>query len=170
MVYQLCIRSFGREKLEGIMTTAQILVSVAAVICWQVIPRMGNRFADVTDSIAHSWWIVLLPPAWFAGFDEALAGTMSRPSLALGLIGVIATASVLWIAFVKLARDYQAGLQRLLENVSPRTTTTSGEKQKVPWPTLATNAGHPPAPSLVAARSGFPRRVLSHRCVSRAGP
>jgi len=120
MVYQLCIRWFGREKLDSLMTTAQIFVSIAAVLSGQVIPRMVNRFGDLTAFATHTWWIALLPPAWFASFDDALVGKASQSSIALALVGVLATAGVVWIAFVKLARDYQAGLQRLMENVPPR--------------------------------------------------
>jgi hypothetical protein len=66
LTYQLCLRWFGRERLEGLMTTSQVLVSIAA--------------------------------------------------------------GVLWIAFGKLAHDYEAGLQALNETVSPRVKKQSSRR------------------------------------------
>lgn len=120
MVYQLCLRWFGRERLEGLMTTAQVLISVGAVLSGQILPQFVMRFDKVGHLNEPSWWIVFLPPAWFAGFDDALAGSGSGRSWLLALVGLAATALVAWISLGKLARDYHAGLQSLNETVSRR--------------------------------------------------
>ena len=57
----------------------------------------------------------LLPPGWFAGLDDALAGSRALASWVLAAWGLVATAAVLWLAFGKLARDYGTGLQTLGE-------------------------------------------------------
>ncbi|HEY1490232.1 MAG TPA: hypothetical protein VGF90_04260, partial [Verrucomicrobiae bacterium] len=44
LVYQLCLRWFGRERLDGLMTTAQVLVAVMAVVGGQVVPQLMIRF------------------------------------------------------------------------------------------------------------------------------
>ncbi|MGO9111752.1 MAG: hypothetical protein ACLP9L_21205 [Thermoguttaceae bacterium] len=119
MVYQLCLRWFGRERLEGLMTTAQVLVSVAAVSFSQVLPRLVFRLDRVLSVRESSWWIGLLPPAWFAGLDDALAGSAAFDSWRLATLGVTVTALVLWIAFGKLAHNYETGLQALNETISP---------------------------------------------------
>jgi ABC-2 type transport system permease protein len=62
-----------------------------------------------------SWWIILFPPAWFAGFDDAMAGSMKPGSWVLAAMAIAAPLIVLSIAIGKLARDYGAGLQRLAE-------------------------------------------------------
>ncbi len=116
VVYQLCLRWFGREKLDGLMTTAQVFVAVAAVGAGQIVPRLfvpSGR--GLTAHVDSSWWIGLLPPAWFAGFDDALAGRGSASSWELAGLGVTITAVVLWLAFGKLVRDYETGLQTLNE-------------------------------------------------------
>jgi hypothetical protein len=61
-----------------------------------------------------------MPPAWFAGFDDALAGSASFGSWRLAAFAVTATALVLWIAFGKLSQNYETGLQALNETVSRR--------------------------------------------------
>ena len=120
MVYQLCLRWLGRERLEGLMTTAQVVVSVAAVLSGQLLPQVVMRSNGIRGFNAESWWIGLLPPAWFAGFDDALAGDMALGSWLLAALAILATAIVLWLAFGRLARDYEIGLQTLNESVSRR--------------------------------------------------
>ena len=120
LVYQLCLRWFGRERLEGLMTAAQVLVSVGAVLCGQILPRLMFRADHVLNVSESSWWIGLLPPAWFAGFDDAFSGSAMFDSWLLAVLAVVVTALVLWIAFGKLARDYETGLQALNETISTR--------------------------------------------------
>jgi ABC-2 type transport system permease protein len=129
MTYQLCLRWFGRERLDGLMTMAQVIVSVTAVLAGQIVPRLVGEFGAKIHFSVDSWWIGLLPPAWFAGFDDALGGHASIGSWLLTALALIATAMVLWIAFGKLAHDYEAGLQRLNETVSaPRRKRAQGRR------------------------------------------
>jgi hypothetical protein len=120
LVYQLCLRWFGRERLDGLMTSAQVIVVIAAVLSSQILPRIMSQLDSLIDFSARSWWIALLPPAWFAGFDDAFSGSGSTSSFVLAGLGVAATAVVLALAFGKLAGDYQSGLQAISETVSKR--------------------------------------------------
>ncbi len=120
LVYQLCLRWFGRERLEGLMTIAQVIVSVTAVLAGQILPQIVLRMGHVLNVSEVSWWFNLLPPAWFAGFDDAFSGSALLGSWVLAALAVGVTALVLWVAFMKLARDYETGLQALNETVSTR--------------------------------------------------
>lgn len=126
LVYQLCLRWFGRQRLEGLMTTAQVLLAVTVVVGGQVVPRVLARFGPELRLGLDSWWVGFLPPAWFAGFDDALAGGRASSSWGLGAVAIAATAGVLWLAFGRLAGDYGAGLQALTETVSPRRGPRAG--------------------------------------------
>ena len=69
MVYQLFLRWFGREWLDGLITTAEVLLSLLTVVGSQLLPqliRIDNKMISVDR---QSWWLVALPPGWFAGFD-----------------------------------------------------------------------------------------------------
>lgn len=118
VVYQLCLRWFGRERLDGVMTTAQVTIAVAVVLSGQLVPRMTRPLQGRPALRADAWWMGLLPPAWFAGFDDALAGSGVAASWLLAAAGLAATGSALWLAFGVLARDYGAGLQTLGESGS----------------------------------------------------
>lgn len=138
MVYQLCLRWFGRERLDGLITTAQVIVSVAVVVGSQVLPQLVMREGATVTLDKLSSWIVLLPPAWFAGFDDAISGQTGWKSWTLAALAIVATVLVVWIAFDRLARDYQSGLQKLSETVSRKSGTKVGRR----WIDIAT--GYPP--------------------------
>jgi ABC-2 type transport system permease protein len=118
LVYQLCLRWFGRERLEGLMTIAQVIVSIAAVLGGQILPQFVFRMNHVLNAGEISCWVYVLPPAWFAGFDDALAGTSMPSSWLLATLATTITAMVLWGAFGKLAQGYESGLQALNETIS----------------------------------------------------
>ncbi len=114
LAYQLCLRWFGREKLDGFMTTAQVTVAIAAVIGGQMprffLSRKGGIHID-----PQARWLGFLPSAWFAGLDDAVAGSGALRSWLLAATGLCVTSLVLWLAFGRLAEDYGAGLQKLGE-------------------------------------------------------
>jgi hypothetical protein len=126
--YQLCLRWFGRERLDSVMTIAQVLVTIAAVLAGQLLPQIAFRVDHVLDVSQVSWWINALPPAWFAGLEDALAGSSLAGSWVLSALALMATGLALWLAFGKLARNYETGLQTLNETVSPPTRNRSGRR------------------------------------------
>jgi hypothetical protein len=115
VVYQLCLRWFGRERLEAIMVAAQVVLSIAAVLGGQVLPQMIVHEKSFSHLGAAAWWIGVVPPAWFAGIDDALAGSGATSSWVLASIAVVSTVILLWLAFGKLAQTYEEGLQTLNE-------------------------------------------------------
>ncbi|EDY21792.1 hypothetical protein CfE428DRAFT_1038 [Chthoniobacter flavus Ellin428] len=119
LAYELCLRSFGREKLEGIMTTVQVLVAVGTVVAGQLVPRVIGRATFQRGSIGiHPWWFDLLPPAWFAGLDDAITGNGGIRAMTLAVIGVACTSLVAWLALGRMARHYETGMQLLGETTS----------------------------------------------------
>lgn len=128
LVYQLCLRWFGRERLDSLMTVAQVIVSIAAIAASQILPQLAFRPGHVLSVDQVSWWIDVLPPAWFAGVDDAFAGSGFAGSWVLAALALTATALVLWLAFGKLAKDYETGMQMLNETVSPRIKHPGGRR------------------------------------------
>ena len=120
LLYQLCLRWFGRERLEGLMTMAQVLMTIGLVLSGQILPRIVIHLSGTLDASAAAWWMGLLPPAWFAGLDDAMAGSGAGRSWLLAGLAVGVTTIVLWLAFGRLAHSYEAGLQLMNETVSPR--------------------------------------------------
>jgi ABC-2 type transport system permease protein len=120
VTYQVCLRWFGRERLDALLTTTQTAMSVLIVLGSQLAPRLLMQPGNHIGVALESWWVLLLPPAWFAGIDDAMAGIHARSSWVLAGCGVLATVLALWVGFGKLAREYATGLQALNENAAPR--------------------------------------------------
>jgi len=116
LTYQLCLRWFGRERLDGIMTMAQVFVSIFLIAGSQLLPRLMGNVTQATTSHLDSWWLALLPPMWFASFDDALAGKGGWYAWTLAGLGIVATGVILFFAFEKLSQSYETGLQKLSES------------------------------------------------------
>jgi ABC-2 type transport system permease protein len=115
LVYQLCLRWFGREWLDNIMTTAQVMVSIGAVVAGQVVPQLLFRTEGLKITLSDSWWPMLLPPAWFAAIDDVLSSSPSWRSVFGAALAIASTGLVLWLSYAKLSDSYQEGLQTLGE-------------------------------------------------------
>ncbi|HVT81869.1 MAG TPA: hypothetical protein VHM90_14580, partial [Phycisphaerae bacterium] len=126
LLYHLCLLWFGRERLDNIMTTAQVLVIVITLAASQAAPFTSEYFRHSGRNFAASWWLVLIPPAWFAGLDDALAGSHAGTSFLLAAAGMVVTAILAWAAFDKLAATYTSNLQQIVEGGSTRSTSPAG--------------------------------------------
>lgn len=120
VLYQLCLRWFGRERLDAFMTGAQVVLTVLLVVGGQLVPQLLIRFDGIQMASIVRWWIVFLPPAWFAGIDDAIAGSGALYSWGLAALGVTATLTSLYVAFSRLALNYHAGLQSIAESGTQR--------------------------------------------------
>jgi ABC-2 type transport system permease protein len=129
VTYQLCLRWFGRERLDGLITTMQTVMSIAIVAGSQLAPQYFIHYKGQLGGDVQRKWILLLPPAWFAGFDDALAGNGDMGSWVMAGIAAVATGIVLWAGFGTLAGDYGAGLQTLQESAPAR----SGRRGRKRW-------------------------------------
>jgi hypothetical protein len=118
--YQMVLRRFGRERLDSMMTTVQVLLGIGAVAGTQLLPRLMGSADEIPTINVNIWWAFFIPPVWFAAIDDALAGSGSATSWLLALGGLMATACVMWLAFVRLAHSYEGGLQMLAEERETR--------------------------------------------------
>jgi hypothetical protein len=116
LIYQLCLKWFGRERLDGLMTTAQVLMTMLLVVGGQVAPHLMRKMPGEVHLGGETWWLALLPSAWFAALDDTLIGRGNPASWALAGVGVIVTTGVIALAFGKLAGTFQSGLQMLGES------------------------------------------------------
>ena len=124
LVYQLCLLWFGREKLDNFMTATQVIASVLLVLSGQLVPQLMIRADGTTFVSVFHWWIAFLPPAWFAGFDDAFVGSHAMTSWWLAILGLAVTGVVAWLAFTQLADAYQSGLQAVAESSSSKPSRT----------------------------------------------
>ncbi len=69
----LLIMQFGNEeKLRSIINYFQIIMAIAIMASYQILPRMIERIDIEAFDFDIEWWSFLIPPAWMAGSLEAL--------------------------------------------------------------------------------------------------
>jgi ABC-2 type transport system permease protein len=129
LLYQLCLRWFGRDRLDNLMTTAQVMLAVVMVAGSQLIPQLMTGMKGATDPLAGKSWLFFLPPAWFAALDEVLLGRASEPVLVVAGAGLLITAAVLVLAFGRMARAYEEGLQTLAESQPRKKARVAGGRR-----------------------------------------
>ncbi|MCA8954299.1 MAG: hypothetical protein KDE27_32625 [Planctomycetes bacterium] len=123
LVYNLCLRWFGREKLDNLLALTQTLLTIVMVVGGQLAPRALQLDSFVTFD-ASSGWALALPPVWFAALDVLLCGAEPAGQVWLpAALAVVATGAVAWFAFDLLGNSYGEGLQALGEGGS-----TGGER------------------------------------------
>jgi hypothetical protein len=116
LLYQLCLRLFGRDRLENLMTATQVLLVVSIIGFSQIGPRTMNMMPGNIDLSSLPKWMFILPPVWFAGFDDALTGHATALSCSLAAFALAVSIGIPWLAVVRLAGSYQSGLQSFSES------------------------------------------------------
>lgn len=118
LVYNACLKWFGRERFENLLATLQSLLAILMILSGQIMPRLMQL-----DTLRHldqaGGWLLALPPLWFGALDALLGGSTMNPS-ALWLpaaLAVLATALTTWLALEKLGSAYGQGLMNLNESV-----------------------------------------------------
>ena len=117
LVYNACLRWFGRERLDNLLATLQSLLTVVMIMGGQIMPHLMqlNMFKQFDHVSA---WMLVLPPLWFGALDALLSGTTLNPATlwlpASLAVGVTVVAS--WLAMEKLGNAYGQGLMTLNES------------------------------------------------------
>ncbi len=118
VVYQLCLRWFGRERLDNLLATLQALMAIVMAVGAQLVPRLAANKDFAALSEVHGA-LLLAPPIWFGAVDAWLCGALPVGSvLAPLLLAVGLPAFAAWLAFGRLARSFGVGLMALHEGSS----------------------------------------------------
>lgn len=113
LMYELCLRRLGRERLDAFITAARVLGALGFVFAAQAPSLLLSVGGGSLRT--ESPWLWFAPPAWFAAIDDGITGSGAALSWLRAGIALVATAAVLWVAVDRLAATYQVGLQRLAE-------------------------------------------------------
>jgi len=106
-LYGLVARVLGRERLQRVVTWAQIASTIFLAAGFQVVPRLldARHGLDLAGLLRGSWLVWCVPPCWFAGLDAWLGSTASDPRFAqLALVGFCATGLCAWLGLLRLPR------------------------------------------------------------------
>jgi len=125
LVYNACLRWFGRSRLDNLLASVQSLLTVVMVLSGQIMPRLLQM--DAIKNLDHvGGWLLALPPVWFGALDALIGGSALDQSalwLPAGLaVGVTVLTS--WLALEKLGGAYGQGLMNLNESTGSAKEST----------------------------------------------
>ena len=77
--YLLILQFASEEKLRNVINYFQIIMAVAVMGSYQILPRLLGRF-ELEDYVFEiQWWNYLTPPIWMAGAMEAIYYKLTDP-------------------------------------------------------------------------------------------
>ena len=101
--YGLLARAFGRQRFETVVSWAQIGLSIAFVLVYQLMMPIV-RSMEKTDISREMFWLWAAPPTWFAGLDTLLArGAGGRMELVASALALGLTAAAVYFGIGRLA-------------------------------------------------------------------
>jgi len=107
----------ARHRLLAFSGVVRVVVIGGLVL---VLPLVLRLPASADAFAAGAWWLVLAPPAWFAGLERWLLGDTASSMLALqATAATLATVAIAVIAYVRLYRRFD----RVTFQSAVRTTT-----------------------------------------------
>lgn len=126
LVYNACLKWFGRERLDNLLTTLQSLLTVLMILGGQIMPRLLHL--ESFKNFDHiDGWMLALPPIWFGALDALISGTTLDASMLWlpAALALVVTSVTSWLALEKLGNAYGQGLMNLNESAG-----TSKERTK----------------------------------------
>ena len=116
----LLLLLFGRRAAQAASVTFQVLFAVGLVQLLFFLPELGRILRAGGAAHEELSTLAALPPTWFFGLYEVLAGTAGANSAALARLAVGLTIGAAMAAVGLYAASYGRLSQRALEGVAPR--------------------------------------------------
>ena len=136
--YGLVIKFLDREKFDNFAAWSQVGMSILFIAGYQIVPRLLQRFKGLSFT-PYARYLFPLPPAWFAGMDSWTVGDEQlSATLPLGIVGLLATTALAYLAIGRLAPSYGEGLTKLSETRSrtPKATRVRSRATTIRNPIL----------------------------------
>ncbi len=100
---------------------------------YMAIPRLLGQDVLLSGALPRTWWLLLFPPSWFAGWVSLAGGERSPIDLAAVLLSLAALAGSVWIVAGRLSLDYAARLGEIGEGASLRAAGERGRPLTAGW-------------------------------------
>jgi hypothetical protein len=118
----LLLLAFGRRAAQGASVAFQVLFAVGLVQLLFFLGELGRVLREGGRSHEGLTALAMLPPTWFFGLYETLAGTADASSAAFGRLAVGATLASAVLAVGLYASTYGVLSRRALEDRAPQRT------------------------------------------------
>ncbi len=128
LMYVLVLKKFDGEKLKDLISSIQIMLTVAMTLGYQVVARMFE-FSNVHVQFTPKWWTILLPPTWFAAPFALLSGQRGFLYILLAILGVCLPLVFIILHFKVITPLFEANLVKL--NTSDKHASKAYNRRQV---------------------------------------
>lgn len=116
LVYLFVLKFFDGEKLKDMINYVQIVLSIAIVVLYQVVPRLFGVIDVSNITYKEKIWHLLIPPMWFSAPLSIISGEGITLIKIIMCLLAIAIPIVSIIIYIKLTPAFENNLQKLNNN------------------------------------------------------
>ena len=106
-VVGILVLALSRSRLQSLSTIMRSVVLGLLVVCLPLVSHLPSLGAPLSRGDA---WMVLVPPAWFLGFERVMQGSPDPGLARLALIGIVAAvvvAAIVAATYIVLFRHFE---------------------------------------------------------------
>ena len=106
-VVGILVLALSRSRLQALSTIMRSIVLGLLVVCLPLVSHLPTLGAPLSRGAV---WMVLVPPAWFLGFQRVLQGSADPGLARLALIGIVAAvvvAAIVAATYIVLFRQFE---------------------------------------------------------------
>lgn len=116
LVYLFVLKFFDGEKLKDMINYVQIVLSIAMVVLYQIVPRLFGVIDVSNITYKEKIWHLLIPPMWFSAPLSIISGEGITLIKIIMCVLAIAIPIVSIIIYIKLIPSFENNLQKLNKN------------------------------------------------------
>jgi len=134
LIYTGLLRVLHYERFRDVLAYLQMGLAFVIFFSYQFIPRMGREFIQMGTDVSGAW-LLITPPAWFAGGVQILLGAQRSIDIQLLLIGVVVTLFLALFSFRRISLQYasQIAEQRTVSGSKKKGTVGGGKVRREGW-------------------------------------
>ncbi|WP_390406403.1 hypothetical protein [Lacticaseibacillus jixiensis] len=110
LVYLLVLRFFDGERLKNLLNLLQIALMIAVYAGSQILPRLSIGSGSGAKHLA--WWLLLTPPAWFAGLPTVGSLTAQASDWIAAGLAIVVPVVMAWF-YARHAANFEQYLAKL---------------------------------------------------------
>jgi hypothetical protein len=122
--YGLVLRFAGASRVQRGLGYMQLAAGFLIYGGLFAATRAFGRSALANATAPDEWWLLLIPPAWFASYIELSAGSSNSTTIVRAAVSVAALLSLIVAFRGKLGMDYARRLSELPHDASSSTRVT----------------------------------------------
>ncbi len=125
-------RLVGANRLKQVLSYVQLAMSFMVYGGYFFISKMVSKSFLTTFSLTKTWWVLVLPPSWFASYFDVAAGRMTIVVLVPALVSVVALVLMARALTGKLSEGFSDRLGE--SSVAARSTSSAPARpSKAGW-------------------------------------